>query len=148
MLMILKAQREYEELAWRTYDRDKVAAMGNRKWAQVDALLYNQVFTGRAHRIRVCSHCGNAGHGGDVCPVTDSPSAKRVAASGAPAVAPPQGLTVRATGTARRPSDDICWSFNKSPAGMCRFGSLCKFKHMCSACSGRHPEAACKRKGK
>ena len=44
MLTIMKAQKEFKEPAWRLYDeayREKAAATGNRKLAQIDPLLYN-----------------------------------------------------------------------------------------------------------
>ena len=44
MLMIMKAQKEFKEPAWRLYDEayhEKAAATGNRKWSQIDPLLYN-----------------------------------------------------------------------------------------------------------
>ena len=39
VLIVMRAQWEYEEPAWRLYDvafRDKAAATGNRKWSQID----------------------------------------------------------------------------------------------------------------
>ena len=49
MLIVMQAQREYEEPAWHLYDeafRDKAVATGNRKWSQIDTYIYNQIFTG------------------------------------------------------------------------------------------------------
>ena len=56
MLIVMRAQREYEEPAWRLYDeafRDKAAATGNRKWSQIDTHIYNQIFTGRASCVPI-----------------------------------------------------------------------------------------------
>ncbi|PIO11577.1 hypothetical protein AB205_0155200, partial [Aquarana catesbeiana] len=38
-----------------------------------------------------------------------------------------------------------CWQFNE---GTCRFGSNCRFKHMCSGCGGSHALSKCFKKGK
>ena len=49
MLTIIRAAQEFEDPAWILYDaayRDKAAATKNLKWSQIDAGLYNQVFTG------------------------------------------------------------------------------------------------------
>ncbi len=147
MLTTMRAQREYEEPAWRVYDQayhDKAAATGNRKWSQVDTHLFNQIFTGRARQTALYGHCGVAGHAGDACPSSGATSTKKVAVSAAPFHGM-QPKSVGAQGT-KRGSDDICWSFNKPQSGVCRFGTLCKFRHMCVACSGRHPEAVCEKK--
>ena len=44
----MKAQKAFKEPAWRLYDvaySEKAAATGNKKWFQIDTLLYNQLFT-------------------------------------------------------------------------------------------------------
>ena len=43
--------REFKDPAWRNYDeafREKAAATGNRKWSEIDTLIYNRIFTGHA----------------------------------------------------------------------------------------------------
>lgn len=43
MLIIMKTQKEFKEPAWRLNDivyRDKAAATRNKKWSQIDLLLY------------------------------------------------------------------------------------------------------------
>ena len=70
MLTIMKAQKEFKEPAWRLYDEaylEKAAATGNRKWDQIDPLLYNQIFTRRAKEIAFCQHCYSTTHKGDTC---------------------------------------------------------------------------------
>ena len=50
MLTIIRDQKEYEELAWRTYDeayRDAAASSGNKQWSKVDDSIFAKVFTGR-----------------------------------------------------------------------------------------------------
>ena len=54
MLIIMKTQKEFKEPAWRLNDivyRDKAAATRNKKWSQIDLLLYNLLFTGRANEV-------------------------------------------------------------------------------------------------
>ena len=146
MLVIIKAQREYEEPAWRLYDeafRDKAAAMGNKKWAQVDPHIYDQVFTGRACRTALCGICDSIGHTGDGCPNSRSLPKKRLSAGDGPSAK--YAARTASPQAAQQPSD-ICWSFNKSPSGKCKFGNVCRFKHMCATCLGRHPMLACTKK--
>ena len=68
MLTIMKAQKEFKEPVWRLYDvtyREKAAATGNKKWSQIDPLLYNQLFTGRANEVAFCQHCHSTTHTSD-----------------------------------------------------------------------------------
>ena len=53
MFTIIRAAQEFEDPAWRSYDeafREKAAATGNRKWSEIDSLIYNRVFTGHARK--------------------------------------------------------------------------------------------------
>ena len=62
MITIMRAQIEFEDPVWRTYDeayRDEAATTGNRKWSEIDPHLYNKIFTGRAKKMAICSLCGN-----------------------------------------------------------------------------------------
>ena len=70
MLTIMKTQKEFKEPAWRLYDeayREKSAATGNRRWSQINPLLYNQLFTGRAIEVAFCQHYHSTTHTGDTC---------------------------------------------------------------------------------
>ena len=56
LLLIIQTHWDYEDPAWRKYDealRDKAAATGNRKWANLDSHLYNKICSGRARRVRL-----------------------------------------------------------------------------------------------
>ena len=56
--MTIRAAQEFEDPAWRNYDeafREKSAATGNRKWSEIDSLIYNRVFTGHAKKIPISS---------------------------------------------------------------------------------------------
>jgi hypothetical protein len=70
MITIMRAQIEFEDPAWRTYDeayRDKAATTGNRKWSEIDPHLHNKIFIGRAKKVAICSLCGNTGHTATSC---------------------------------------------------------------------------------
>ncbi len=89
MLVIMRAQQEYEEPAWRLYDqafRDKAASMGNKKWATIDPHIYNQAFTGRA-RKRQWGEDGQVGfQAGESGPI---PASRKRPARGPPPYFPP-----------------------------------------------------------
>ena len=81
MLIVLRAQREYEEPAWRLYDGafwDKAAATGNRKWSQINMHIYNQIFTGRARKRVLCTHCSTATHETEECSTVQPRRKQRV----------------------------------------------------------------------
>ena len=125
MLAIMRAQAEYEEPAWRLYDeafRDKAASTGNRKWALLDTHLYNQIFTGRARKAIIKKNPLQD----DEVELAPPPRKRSAVASGYGGPSKPEKSTV-------------CWQFNK---GRCTF-DVCKFRHMCSICSGRHPAVQC-----
>ena len=131
-------QKEYEEPAWRIYDeayRDAAASSGNKQWSKVDESIFAKVFTGRARRMKWCTTCDAVGHDhqSDTCP--QAPPRKKWAGED----------QKRGTigGGARRPQQLVCWDFNR---GHCRFGSQCKYRHMCE-CGGRHPGFRCPKQG-
>ena len=134
MLIVLRAQREYEEPAWRLYDeafRDKAAATGNRKWSQIDTHIYNQIFTGRARKRVLCTHCSTATHETEECPTVQPRRKRRVEEANFGRLEEiPKGRK------------GICWDFND---GACRYGDKCRFRHICSECAGRHPRVSCRR---
>ena len=72
MLSIIWAYQKYEHPQWRNYNeafRDKAATTGNRKWSVIDSHLSNQIFTGKAHKLPVCTHCGASTHHTEGCPL-------------------------------------------------------------------------------
>ena len=72
MLSIIWAYQKYEHPQWRNYNeafRDKAATTGNRKWSVIDSHLSNQIFTGKAHKLPVCTHCGASMHHTEGCPL-------------------------------------------------------------------------------
>ena len=134
MLIVMRAQREYEEPAWRLYDeafRDKAAATGNRKWSQIDTHIYNQIFTGRARKRLLCSHCSAATHDTEECPTVRSQRKWRV-----------EETSFGRLEDIPKGRKGICWDFND---GACKYGDKCRFRHICSECAGRHPLVSCRR---
>ena len=125
LLTILRAQREYEDPAWRTYDesfREMAASTGLKDWSKPDESIFTRVFTGRARKVQLCNHCSLAGHTADDCPQ----SRKRPRES---------RQLLRAQGR----QSNICWDYNE---GRCKF-TPCKYRHICDRCSGRHPRYEC-----
>ena len=139
MLTIIRAQKEYEEPAWRIYDeayRDAAASSGNKQWSKVDESIFAKVFTGRARQMKWCSSCDAIGHDhqSDTCP--QAPPRKKWAGED-------QKKGATWGGYRRQQREMICWDFNR---GHCRFGNQCKYRHMCE-CGGRHPSIRCPRQG-
>ena len=156
MLIVLRAQRDYKEAVWHLYDeafRDKAAATGNRKWSQIDTHIYNQIFTGRARKRVLCTHCSMATHETEECPAVQPRRKRRVeeANFGRLEEIPKgrKGICWDFNDGACRYGDKcgykrkgICWDFND---GACRYGDKCGFRHICSECAGRHPRVSCRR---
>ena len=126
MITVMRAQIEFEEPAWRTYDesyRDKAATTGNRKWSAIDPYLYNKIFTGRAKKVAICSSCGNTGHTIAGC------KRKRSAWESS------KGEDVKCR------SPKIYWDYNSGSE--CQYGDNCRFQHRCSECGEQHPVIHC-----
>ncbi len=136
LLTIMRAQKEFEEPAWRLYDvafREKAASTRNTQWSKIDPHLYNQVFTGRARRVTFCTHCQATTHTSEEC--KEAPPRKKVAVSGETGWGPSGSPSVEA-------DTGICWQFNQ---GFCEYQPNCRFKHVCSACRRKHPFVTCTR---
>ena len=129
MLIVLRAQREYEDPAWRLYDEaflDKAAATGNRKWSQIDTHIYNQIFTGRGccALIVILRHMilKNA----PLCSLIGRGEWRRP-----PLVGWRKFL---------REGREFVGILTTVPVG-----DKCRFRHICSECAGRHPRVSCRR---
>ena len=142
LYVIIRAAQEFEDPVWRSYDeafREKAAATGNNglKLTLISTISYSQ-----AMLERWIYHCNATNHSSDHCPSKtrkqihedsdDNPPMTKRIAPGSVAAAGGQGR------------NDICYLFNRS--GSCRYGDLCRYRHMCS-CLGHHPRIMC-RKGK
>ena len=133
VLIVMWAQREYEEPVWHLYDaafRDKAAVTGNRKWSQIEPHIYNQVFTGRARKRALCSHCNAATHDTAECPDIRPTYKRRTREAG-----------YGSGDQAPKGRKGVCWDFND---GACEYGGKCRFLNICLECSGRHPKINCK----
>ena len=114
------------------------------KWSVMDSHLYNQIFTGRARKLPVRTHCGVSTHCAEGCPSTGGPAWKRFARDAVSTSLLQILFPMGTRGLDEAAKEDVCWAFK---AGHCKYVSTCRFWHMCSLCSGRHPEASCPRKG-
>ncbi len=136
MVSIIRAAQEYEEPAWQFYDRafrEKAAATGFKKWSQLDPVLYNRFFTGKAKHIRF--HCAQSGH------LPESCSLLRKRPSGDNSGQLSTFIPAKAPKFQQHSDSTICGLFNR---GNCTF-KVCKFRHICSVpgCEGRHPAVTC-----
>ena len=145
MLFIIRIQREYEEPVWRFYDeafRDKAAATGNKKWSMSDQDLCNRLLTGRARSLQMCTNCNHIGHETNACPVAASTAGKQFGRARSPETEK-VGLPL-AKRRAPSSASGVCWEFNYE--GRCSY-EVCKFRHVCQICQGRHPGIHCTKYG-
>ena len=132
MLIVMWAQREYEEPAWHLYDevfRDKVAATDNQKWSKIDTHIYNQIFTGQARGC--CVPIVVLRHDTEECPTMRSQRKQRV-----------EKTSFGWLEDIPKGRKGICWDFSN---GACKYGDKCRFQHICSECAGHHPLVSCRR---
>ena len=90
--------------------------------ALLETHLYNQIFTGRARRAIVKKIASQD----DEVELVPPPRKRSAVGAGYAGPSKPEKSTV-------------CWQFNK---GKCTF-DVCKFRHVCSICSGRHLAIHC-----
>ena len=135
MSTIAKASLKYKWPAWIVYDqnfRQEAADKGLKNWSQVDPSIYTQCFTGMSiSQEGWCKTCLSIDHNSENCPI--KLTRKR------PAVSLPSYVNKRFQ---QNPKTQICLKYNKYE-GDCKFGSSCRFQHVCSSCGGNHPVTKC-----
>ena len=142
---VVRAARNFEGVAWATYDavcRRQAANRGSLDWGAIDNTLYSEAFTGRARVVPRCSYCLDDTHASHECSFAPVPaSASRMGCNLRleESCKPPHSACPRAPRPAA--TQDICRLFN---ANMCRF-QRCKYAHICSRCRLPHPAADCDR---
>ena len=140
---ITRASRNYEDLAWASYDaafRRQAANRSTFDWSQVDTTLFNEAFTGRARLLPRCPYCLSDTHRGGECqygPHEDAPQSKVPRMSSTP------------VGGRQFPTDkgqaavQICGKFNQATGNQCSF-RWCRYAHICLKCrKGPHPASEC-----
>ena len=68
---IVRAERNFEDKRWVTYDRcfrREALAAKSLDWSVPNLRLYNEAFTGHARTIPRCTFCLQEDHGSQVCP--------------------------------------------------------------------------------
>ena len=58
--LMTRASQNYDTDAWVEYDtsfRRRAGNSGSLDWGSIDATLYNEIFTGRAKAVKLCSYC-------------------------------------------------------------------------------------------
>ena len=127
------ASRNFEGEAWASYDMAYCRQAANQRsldWGELDPVLYNEAFTGRAKLIPRCRYC-----------LADSHDTKDCAFA-------PEGQQqsptqqVQPLPSRNRPGQgavEICQLYNKPTGNACRY-KLCRYAHICSKCQkGSHP---------
>ena len=136
---IVRASRNFEGLAWVSYDTNFRRQAANQKswdWGNIDPAMFNEAFCGRAKLKPRCKHCLSDQHEFQDCPLV-----------------PPTTTEVRLPRAGSRPLGnhlnqsyvELCGLFNKPVANECRYTD-CKYAHICSLCrQGPHPASQCSR---
>ncbi len=133
--LIAKASQSYCWPSWLVYDqsfRQEVAEKTTQSWAKVDPSLYALCFFGQNRSAENwCAVCQAMDHTTATCPTRLARKWSWVA-GGSPQQA---GCPL-----------DVCLKYNRFN-GDCKFGSSCRFQHVCSNCGERHPATKCPKSG-
>ena len=151
--IIARASRNYEDSAWVSYDaafRRQAANLGSLDWGNIDPVLYNETFTGKAKAMKRCTFCVVDTHTLEEC--LHAPKGWGSKGSGVSHDA--QQLRTPARSTSRsgpRPeagrsdSVEICRLYNEVGGAGCSY-PLCRYAHLCAKCHRPHPQAECGRR--
>ena len=134
MDIILRTSQQFPRLTWADYDarfRQAVAGDSERQWATLDAGLYTECVTTQAGQWVAEAHREEA---------RDWEHSRKSMRSR-------QEQPVDTERSMMEPSKVVCGKFNQY-RGDCRFGSRCKFAHICSKCRGPHPRVLARKKMK
>ncbi len=118
---ITRASRNFEGVAWATYDmayRRQAATRRSLDWAVSDTALYNEAFTGRAKLIRRCIYCLADSHESKDCAFAPEESAPTPRPSRHPHPAPPGPHIQPALGQERGWSRCVCCSTSRQGASV------------------------------
>lgn len=128
---IARCSVKYNWPSWVVYDQNfrmEAANQPDRLWAQSDSDIYTQAFTNQlAFAENWCSECQSLDHARASCP-RKPPNQPR-----------PPSPNRGGYHKSRR----VCTFYNNNPKGDCKYGRDCYFRHVCSACGGRHPQVTC-----
>lgn len=150
MVAIIRASEDYSGLAWVRYDaayRRQAAANGNRKWSRINPSLFALCFTGKAQATRRCDLCLAVSHTTSECSLTagadpDLPTRlKAVEAAVVAFAVPSPGAGERRPPRIGGPGqqETVCKVWNERRC----FYRRCRFRHVCSGCTGPHPLLDC-----
>ena len=137
--MIDRASRNFEGLAWVSYDTNFRRQAANQKswdWGNIDPAMFNEAFCGRAKLKPPCKHCLSVQHEFQDCPLVPSTTAE---------VRQPRAGSRPHGNRLNQSYVELCGLFNKPVANKCRYTD-CKYAHICSLChQGPHPASQCSR---
>ena len=74
---VVRAARNFEGVAWATYDavcRRQAANRGSLDWGAIDNTLYSEAFTGRARVVPRCNYCLDDTHASHECSFAPVPA--------------------------------------------------------------------------
>ena len=141
MLIIIRAAQEFEDSVCSGHTMRHFVK--KQQQLEIRNGLRLTLMSTTSYSQAMLERCNATNHSSDHCPSKtrkrthedsdDNPPMTKRIALGSVAAAGGQGR------------NDICYLLNRS--GSCRYGDLCRYRHMCSSCLGRHPRIMC-RKGK
>ena len=122
----------------------QAALTGNRRWSQINPMLYSICFTGKAQVVARCKLCLSASHSTMQCPLDtdpdpDLPSRVKAVETTLLSLAGPRLQKGRGPLRSRLSAGESCRLWNVSK---CRF-LHCRFKQVCNSCSEAHPALYC-----
>ena len=148
MATITRVSQDFTGLAWVRYDasfRRQAAITGNRQWSRINPSLYSICFTGCAAELKRCELCLSAGQTTKHCALISDPDPELpdwLKAVESVMVSLASRLPTPQQDKGKRPlSAEICRLYNDN---RCRFPK-CRYRHVCSTCSGGHPACSCPR---
>ena len=146
MATIVKAERNFDNSRWVSYDRcyrREALAMKSLDWSLPNSRLYNEAFTGHAKSIPRCSFCLVEDHLSANCPQNPSrtwfPWLHEIFSHQQNGHGTPQ------QSQHRYQAQERCNRYNE---GRCRqTANTCRYTHKCVECWGPHPAMHCPRSG-
>ena len=111
-------------------------------WSYIDMAELQPLGSIECRSLQMCTNCNHIGHETNACPVAASTAGKQFGRARSPETEK-VGLPL-AKRRAPSSASGVCWEFNYE--GRCSY-EVCKFRHVCQICQGRHPGIHCTKYG-
>ena len=111
-------------------------------WSYIDMAELQPLGSIECRSLQMCTNCNHIGHETNACPVAASTAGKQFG----PASSPETKKVTLPLAKHRAPGNasGVCWEFNYE--GRCSY-EVCKFRHVCQICQGRHSGIHCTKYG-